>query len=154
MFKLHHMSLVLAIKTNLVCRPLEIDPCWAMCHQRGKIVFKAVRHRGSSCIRQYNDLVSKYNVTLGHMLTDNSLNPQKLIILISWAFIALSLIYYIPATVSQLVPEYPSLQTQVYSSVVAPSTHVAGYLQGRILHATKTISTSKKTNIDKQMYKT
>lgn len=120
-----------------------------MCHQRGKIVFKAVRHRGSSCIRQYNDLVSKYNVTLGHMRTDNSLNLQKLIIQISLEFIALSLIYYmyIPETVSQLVPEYPSVQTHVYSSVVAPSTHVAGYLQGRLLHASKRLAQKILINI-------
>lgn len=83
------------------------------------------------------------------MLTDNSLNLQKLIIQISLELIVPSLTYYIPETVSQLVPEYPSVQTQVYSSVVTPSTHVAGYLQGTLLHAIKQISTSKKTNIDK-----
>lgn len=81
------------------------------------------------------------------MRTDNSLNLQKLIIQISLEFIALSLIYYIPETVSQLVPEYPSVQTHVYSSVVAPSTHVAGYLQGRLLHASKRLAQKILINI-------
>lgn len=81
------------------------------------------------------------------MRTDNSLNLQKLIIQISLEFIALSLIYYIPETVSQLEPEYPSVQTHVYSSVVAPSTHVAGYLQGRLLHASKRLAQKILINI-------
>lgn len=81
------------------------------------------------------------------MRTDNSLNLQKLIIQISLEFIALSLTYYIPETVSQLEPEYPSVQTHVYSSVVAPSTHVAGYLQGRLLHASKRLAQKILINI-------
>lgn len=86
------------------------------------------------------------------MLTDNSLNLQKLIIQISLELIVPSLTYYIPETVSQLVPEYPSVQTHVNSSVVAPSTHVAGYLQGRLLHASKRLAQKILINISTNIY--
>lgn len=41
----------------------------------------------------------------------------------------------IPVTVSQLVPEYPSVHEHVYSFVYAPSLQVAGYLHGELLQA-------------------
>lgn len=51
----------------------------------------------------------------------------------------------IPATVSQLVPEYPSVHEHVYLSLRVPSTHTAGYLQGEQLHA---LQMKKKTQHD------
>lgn len=41
----------------------------------------------------------------------------------------------IPATVSQLVPEYPSVHEHVYSFECNPSLQVAGYLHGELMQA-------------------
>lgn len=41
----------------------------------------------------------------------------------------------IQATVSQLVPEYPSVHEHEYSSECNPSLQVAGYLHGELMQA-------------------
>lgn len=54
--------------------------------------------------------------------------------LLNICFTSISLKVNIPATVSQFVPEYPSVHEHVYLSLRLPSIHTAGYLQGELLH--------------------
>lgn len=64
--------------------------------------------------------------------------------LLNICFTSISLKVNIPATVSQFVPEYPSVHEHVYLSLRVPSIHTAGYLQGELLHALQ--MKKKKTN--------